>query len=267
MRASPVKAAKEPHPVYSDFVHLQSMEDLKFSVGLREENADEMLAKIAPLARYVPGKPIERKIKKVVQEQKPCIADLCLTRKQKLDEILADNASSYGTPLFFYPLTVCTKPYPSHTATIKALESKLSSLKNKVALTNKSIAITDDKNESLKSQIEELENRLPTIEEDLIRNEGQNKILESQLCDLLRELDRLKESKAENELHDDAHSTHTGGMSRATRGTIGSSATGDGKRVIFAKPGTSSKHSDFAKEVASVNFQYKNIVSDSDDDD
>jgi len=96
MQSSPPRTAKEPHPVYSDFVHLQSMDDLKFSVGLREENADEMLAKIAPLARYVPGKPIERKIKKVVQEQKPCVADLCLSRKQKLDEILADNASSYG---------------------------------------------------------------------------------------------------------------------------------------------------------------------------
>jgi len=153
------------------------------------------------------------------------------------------------------------------TGTIKALESKLSSLKNKVALTNKSIAMTDDKNENLKSQIEELENRLPTIEEELVRNEGQNKVLESQLRDLLNELDRLKELKAENEHNDDAHSTHTGGISRATKGTTGSNVIGDGKKIIFAKPGTSSKHSELAKEVASINFQYKNIVSDSDDDD
>ena len=160
--------------------------------------------------------------------------------------------------LIFYSRFFCI-------ATIKALESKLSSLKNKVALTYKSIAMTDDKNESLKSQIEELENRLPTIEEDLVRNEGQNKVLENQLHALLHELEHLKEMKAEND--DDAHSTHTGGLSRATKGTIGSSVTGDGKKVIFAKPGTASKFSEFAKEVASVNFQYKNIVSDSDDDD
>ena len=136
-----------------------------------------------------------------------------------------------------------------------------------MALTNKSIAMTDDKNESLKSQIEELETRLPTIEEDLVRNEGQNKVLENQLHALLHELEHLKEMKSENDVHDDAHSTHTGGLSRATKGTIGSSVAGDGKKVIFAKPGTASKFSEFAKEVASVNFQYKNIVSDSDDDD
>eukprot|EP01032_Pedospumella_encystans_P014345 gene14345-16480_t len=61
MRASSVAAQGSPTksmPVYSDFSHMtakQGIGGIKFAVGLREDNPDELIARVFPMTKIVPG--------------------------------------------------------------------------------------------------------------------------------------------------------------------------------------------------------------------
>ena len=68
---SPVKSM----PVYSDFSHMtakQGIGGIRFAVSLREDNPDELIARVFPMTKIVPGAVKEkkpRKIEKKVEEK------------------------------------------------------------------------------------------------------------------------------------------------------------------------------------------------------
>ena len=58
------------HPAYSSFSHIEGVSNLAFSVGLREDQAvaDEIVSKILPMSKIVPGEPVERRIRRLMAD-------------------------------------------------------------------------------------------------------------------------------------------------------------------------------------------------------
>ncbi len=174
------------HPVYSDFSHMATsgtvdIGGLTFAVGLREENPEEMVAKILPLTKIVPGEVKARTIKKVqkkVVEDKVCERPDCLARKERYLELASENEQLRQQ--------------------LRALESKVAASKNKISLTERSIQIAEDKNENLKGQIDDVQARIFTLESDVEKGDQQNQELRGQLSELVSELDRLKKETQSN---------------------------------------------------------------------
>lgn len=127
---SPSKAL----PVYSDFSHMsakQGIGDIRFAVSLREDNADEMIARVFPMTRIIPGIKKEKTIRKVEKkiEDKICSRPDCSARKEKLNELKNENNN------------LRTK--------LKQLEDKIETTRNKIALTEKSIIMAEEKNDTM----------------------------------------------------------------------------------------------------------------------
>ena len=123
---------------------------LTFAVGLREDNPEEMVAKILPLTRIIPGEIKPRTIKKVskkVVEDKPCERPDCMARKERYIELNSENEQLRQQ--------------------LKALEGRVSASKNKISLTERSIQIAEDKNDNLKGQIDDVQARIFTVEADV----------------------------------------------------------------------------------------------------
>ena len=223
---------KATHPVYSDFSHMTAsgqvdIGGLTFAVGLREENPEEMVAKILPLTRFIPGEIKPRTIKKVPKkaaEDKPCERPDCMARKEKYVELNSENEHLRQQ--------------------LRSLESRVSASKNKISLTERSIQIAEDKNDNLKGQIDDVQARIFTVEADVEKGDLLNQELRNQLADLLRELDRLKR---DTQVDNDKLSVVLNNLS--------------GPSVVFSK--TINPNSAFAKtEVSGLN----NDGDDSDDD-
>lgn len=77
----------QSHLVFSDISHLGagagSLPTIKFAVGLREDlSADELLGKIMPLTKVIPGKPIEKAPREKKQAiEKDCSRGDCQSKK------------------------------------------------------------------------------------------------------------------------------------------------------------------------------------------
>jgi len=181
---------RKPLPVYSDFSHMSASEGIggiRFAVSLREENADEMIAHVFPMAKIVPGvvkekKKMVKKEKKV--EEKACARPDCSARKDKFGELQDENKN----------LKI----------KLKALSDKIETTKNKISLTEKSIIMAEEKNDTLNGHIEEAQARIFTIENDVEKVELFNQALKRQLSALHQKIEELKNQTEEqnNQLRD-----------------------------------------------------------------
>lgn len=181
---------RKPLPVYSDFSHMSSSQGIggiRFAVSLREDNADEMIAHVFPMAKIVPGvakekKVVRKKEKKV--EEKACARPDCMARKEKFTELQDENKS----------LKI----------KLKALSDKIETTKNKISLTEKSIIMAEEKNDTLNGHIEEAQARIFTIENDVEKFEIFNQALKRQLSVLHQRIEELKNQTEEqnNQLRD-----------------------------------------------------------------
>lgn len=176
-------------PVYSDFSHMtakQGIGGIKFAVGLREDNADELIGRVFPMTKIVPGVKKEKKVKKVVKkvEEKTCSRPDCSARKEKLEELRGENNNLK--------------------LKLKGLEGKIETTKNKIALTEKSIIMAEEKNDMLNGQIEEAQSRIFQIESDVDKGESINQTLRRQLHILQQDIERIKHQTADanNQLKD-----------------------------------------------------------------
>lgn len=189
-KEKPSGMAHKPLPVYSDFSHMsasQGIGGIRFAVSLREENADEMIAHVFPMAKIIPGvakekKATRKKEKKV--EEKACARPDCIARKEKFIELQDENKN------------LRTK--------LKTLYDKIETTKNKVSLTEKSIIMAEEKNDTLNGHIEEAQARIFTIESDVEKVELFNQALKRQLGALHHRIEELKSQTEEqnNQLRD-----------------------------------------------------------------
>lgn len=170
---SPSKAL----PVYSDFSHMtakQGIGGIRFAVSLREENPDEIIGRVFPMTKIVPGVKKEKKVRKVEKkiEEKVCSRTDCMARKEKMVELQDENKSLR--------------------LKLKNLEDKIETARNKIALTEKSIIMTEEKNDVLNGQIEDAQGRIFTIEADVEKGEKINTTLRRQLQALQQDIERIK---------------------------------------------------------------------------
>ena len=160
-------------PVYSDFAHMPSsggLGTIKFAVGLREDNAEEMIHRVFPMTKIVPGVPKEKKKKEVKKkvEEKPCERPDCSARKEKLVELQSENKGLRQS--------------------FKVLEGKIETTKNKITFTEKAIIMAEEKNDTLNGQIEEALARIQAIEQDVQKGESFNITLRNQLALIQEEI-------------------------------------------------------------------------------
>jgi len=165
-------------PVYSDFSHMpsnQGIGGIRFAVSLREDNADEMIAHVFPMAKIVPGVIKEKKAarkKEKKAEEKACARPDCMARKEKFAELQDENKNLK--------------------LKLKAIYDKIETTKNKVSLTEKSIIMAEEKNDTLNGHIEEAQARIFTIESDVEKVEIFNQALKRQLAVLHSKIEELK---------------------------------------------------------------------------
>jgi chromosome segregation ATPase len=176
MSSSPTKGvgAGKPLPVYSDFAHMPSnLGAIKFAVGLREDNADEIMNRVFPMTKIVPGIKKEKKKKEVKKkvEEKPCERPDCAARKEKLVEMQSENKGLRQS--------------------LKVLEGKIETTKNKISFTEKAIIMAEEKNDTLNGQIEEALSRIQTIENDVEKGEKLNQTLRNQLATIMNEIAQI----------------------------------------------------------------------------
>jgi septal ring factor EnvC (AmiA/AmiB activator) len=176
--ASPSKASPtKSMPVYSDFSHMtakQGIGGIRFAVSLREENPDELIARVFPMTKIVPGVVKEKKVRKVEKkvEEKTCTRPDCTARKEKMVELQNENKNLR--------------------LKLKALEDRIETARNKITLTEKSIIMTEEKNDVLNGQIEDAQQRIFTIEADVEKGEKINSTLRRQLSTLQADIERIK---------------------------------------------------------------------------
>mmetsp|Transcript_2351 Transcript_2351/g.3703 ORF Transcript_2351/g.3703 Transcript_2351/m.3703 type:complete len:227 (+) Transcript_2351:85-765(+) len=173
--ASPAK--NQPLPVYSDFSHMsarQGIGGIRFAVSLREDNPDEIIGRVFPMTKIVPGVKKEKKVRKVEKkvEEKTCSRPDCMARKEKMNELQDENKH----------LRV----------KLKSLEDRIETTRNKISLTEKSIIMTEEKNDVLNGQIEDAQARIFTIENDVEKGENINLALRRQLSTLQEEIEGIK---------------------------------------------------------------------------
>lgn len=173
---------EKPLPVYSDFSHMsaaQGLGSIKFAVGLREDNADAIIARVFPLTKIIPVEIKEKKPKKKPKkvEEKVCSRPDCAARKEKLNELKDENKNLR--------------------LKVKALEAKVEATKNKIGLTEKSIIMSEEKNDTLNGQIEEAQNRILSIEGDVEKAESFNQTLRRQLQQLQQEIEAINSQTVE----------------------------------------------------------------------
>jgi chromosome segregation ATPase len=176
-------------PVYSDFSHMsaqQGIGGIRFAVSLREENPDAIVARVFPLTKIIPVEIKEKKKPKKPkkQEEKVCSRPDCAARKDKLTELKDANKSLREN--------------------LQSLGTKLETTRNKISLTEKSILMAEEKNDTLNGQIEEAQNRIISMETDVEKAEIFNQTLRRQLEALQQEIENInaQTSQATAELQD-----------------------------------------------------------------
>mmetsp|Transcript_8831 Transcript_8831/g.9348 ORF Transcript_8831/g.9348 Transcript_8831/m.9348 type:complete len:246 (-) Transcript_8831:12-749(-) len=175
----------ESHPVYSDFSHVMSnVENASFAVGLRDENGSKNIQRILPLTKIIPAKPSSKKAPrkaqpkkqaKVVEEEEEVICPRpdCSARRLRLADLQMENEHLRSQ--------------------FKLIENKVIASKHKKALAEKTIAVTEEKNDNLRAQIDETQSHMESLQAEIGISEISNQKLREKLQALESEIQLLKQ--------------------------------------------------------------------------
>ena len=234
----------ESHPAFSDFSHM-GPNNLGFAVGLREDDPELILQKVAPLSFIKPGIPKEKKKKERVEEIAECTNRACVERKVKVEELTQGN----------YDLK----------EKLKTAESRLAGVKGQCELAKKTIIIIEEKNISLRQQIEDTEQRIQSAETNLANGEEINTKLKNELEMILQDIDELNHVKQQNEKKDMLNDDNTTASMPVPRVTVNASM-----KVKFSRPNKKKtpENIKYSQEITRLASTIKNnIDNDSSDDD
>lgn len=182
------RGSDEDHPVFSDFSHISTLGSVSFAVGLRDENGARNVERILPLTKIIPAPPpakrnIQKKTRKASkpseeEEEVICPRPDCSARRLRLADLQQENEHLR--------------------AQFKIIENKIIASKHKKALADKTIAATEEKNDSLRAQIDETQGRMESIQADISVGETTNQKLREKLAILEAEIDVLKVQAAKD---------------------------------------------------------------------
>lgn len=163
---SPVAAS---HPVFSDYSHITQADNLPFVVSLREDDTDGLLERIMPMSRVKPALEMPMRTTKTKEandnatgkeqaardEKEPCSRPDCQLRKTRVFEMKSENAP--------------------HRENLKALQTKVNALINKISLGDRALQLSEDRVENFRNLIEDAQARIIGLTEDVERSDNNNK--------------------------------------------------------------------------------------------
>ncbi|GMI41015.1 hypothetical protein TeGR_g11620 [Tetraparma gracilis] len=81
----------DTHMAFSSFAHIPDLQSLEFAVVLREEgNGEDIVSRMLPMSRIVPGAPVERKVRDppvVMSVKEPCTRPECVAQRNRIQEM------------------------------------------------------------------------------------------------------------------------------------------------------------------------------------
>jgi len=177
-------------------------------------------------------RPVVEKIKKpkTKVEVKICQRPECSQRREKLLSLNSENDS----------LRV----------QMKVIESKLAASQNKIALTEKTMGLNEEKIDNLKGQIEDTASRIFTAEAEIEKLDAGNQELRDALKVLEDDIESLQNRTNETE--------------EETKVVVDQLSGGD--KVVFAPKRKNAPLSEFANEVKSLSQRFSSNQPDDDSD-
>ena len=167
------------HLAFSSFSHITDMPTLTMSVGLREDEkkTEEWVAKIIPMAKIIPGEPIERKIRSAVDLADSDVLEAAMEvpeyveLQERLRNLVASNAKARDE--------------------CEAMEASIRMLTNKIAIGEAKTQTLEEANDAKIETLHETNSRKAVIEIDVKECTRVNLQLQTQVNGLNREVDKL----------------------------------------------------------------------------
>ena len=191
MNSTGDRPSSPSHPVFSDYSHMESIGNVSFACGLREDEQGmtNALERIFPLTKVIPARPtskqktkkqMPRKQTKEIKEEEDeiCNRPDCSARRAHLSDLQLENENLR--------------------AQIKVIENKVIASRQKKLLAEKNVAATEEKNENIRSQIDEIQGRMESIEADIGMGKMGNQKLQTKISTLNEEIAILR-AKAEKD--------------------------------------------------------------------
>jgi hypothetical protein len=185
MNQSGERPSSPSHPVFSDYSHMESIGNVSFACGLREDEkgTTQALARIFPLTKVIPARPTTKQKSKKMQtrtqskdikeqEDENCARPDCAARRTHLADLQLENDSLR--------------------AQYKIIENKVIASRHKKSLAEKNVAVTEEKNENIRAQIDEIQGRMESIEADIGMGEMGNQKLRDKISTLDEEIAVLR---------------------------------------------------------------------------
>ena len=174
------------HPAYSSFSHIEGVSNLAFSVGLREDQAvaDEIVSKILPMSKIVPGEPVERRIRRLM-------ADLGDTDLEAAALEIPEYVELQDR------LRELTSANASLRAQIEDIEGQIKLAQNKQAIAERNAKTIETNNDKLGEELDEVKSRTAILEVEAEETARENGELRAIVATKQGEIDKLEAQIAE----------------------------------------------------------------------
>lgn len=89
-------SSPDTHMAFSSFAHIPDLQSLEFAVVLREEgNGEDIVSRMLPMSRIVPGEIKERERPKKtvapISTKEPCVRPECMANRNRIQEMQDTN--------------------------------------------------------------------------------------------------------------------------------------------------------------------------------
>ena len=170
---------------FSAFAHINDLQSLEFAVVLREEgNGEDIVSRMLPMSRIVPGEPKERERRSpppslLPSTKEPCMRPECMANKARLEELKDGNEALKEQ--------------------LEDVEIEIRQSMSKLEAIEKSNRIADQQNDETESTLNELDQQMSLLEieaEDGIRQKAD---LHKKIVQLEQEIANFMKQKEERD--------------------------------------------------------------------
>ena len=172
--------APDTHMAFSSFAHIPDLQSLEFAVVLREEgNAEEIVSRMLPMSRIVPGEPVEKKKREApvaMSTKIPCTRPECVAARNRLQDMEDANEALQDQ--------------------LDEVEDGIRSVMNKMENIDKANKSAETQNDELETQMNELDQQSAALEIEAEEGSRQKRELNKKVAQLQAEIDKfMKETK------------------------------------------------------------------------
>ncbi len=171
------KEEKEKGMAFSSFAHIPDLRSLEFAVVLREEgNGEDIVARMLPMSRIVPGPPLEKKVRSP-QRSAQCVCPDCVSQRLRLQELKDFNEGLMDE--------------------LEESQVLITTATDKLEVAEKKNRSIEAQNEELEQQLNELDQRTALLEIEAEDGQRQKRELKKKVSQLDAEIDKLRKQTEE----------------------------------------------------------------------